>query len=164
MGIRFFCPNGHKLNVKEFQAGWQGLCPACNAKLLVPLESTRLSSKLGRRTTQEGASVDLNVNATPPPPVLPASAPAAVADPLAEGKEIVWYVRPPSGGQFGLATPHIMREWLAEGRIGSESLVWREGWRDWKTAVDVFPQFASSPPVVGVSCGDSRQFKLDLSP
>ena len=24
MGIRFFCPNGHKLNVKEFQAGRRG--------------------------------------------------------------------------------------------------------------------------------------------
>jgi hypothetical protein len=163
MGIRFFCPNGHKLNVKEFQAGQRGLCPVCDAKLLVPLKSTRLSSKLERRTPQEGASVDAEPKTTLPPPVLPAPAPAAVADPLADGKEIVWYVRPSSGGQFGPATPHIMREWLAEGRIGADSLVWREGWRDWKTAVDVFPQFASSPPIVDPSLQDSRQLKLDLS-
>ena len=26
MGIRFYCPNGHKLNVKEFQAGRRGIC------------------------------------------------------------------------------------------------------------------------------------------
>ena len=32
MGIRFFCPNGHKLNVKEFQAGRRGICPFCGAE------------------------------------------------------------------------------------------------------------------------------------
>jgi len=55
MGIRFFCPNGHKLNVKEQQAGQRGKCPKCGVKLLIPLESTRPSSKESRR--QGGGSV-----------------------------------------------------------------------------------------------------------
>jgi len=33
MGIRFFCPNGHKLNVKDFQAGQTGICPFCGVKM-----------------------------------------------------------------------------------------------------------------------------------
>jgi hypothetical protein len=35
-----------------------------------------------------------------------------------------------------------MRAWLGEGRITPDSLVWREGWRDWKEAIAVFPEGA----------------------
>ena len=37
MGIRFSCPNGHKLNVKEFLAGKRGVCPQCGAKFVIPM-------------------------------------------------------------------------------------------------------------------------------
>jgi hypothetical protein len=37
MGIRFNCPNGHKLNVKEFLAGKRGVCPQCAAKFIIPM-------------------------------------------------------------------------------------------------------------------------------
>ena len=39
MGIRFLCPNGHKLNVKSFLAGKRAVCPQCGAKVLVPNEA-----------------------------------------------------------------------------------------------------------------------------
>jgi hypothetical protein len=45
MGIRFYCPNGHKLNVKAHLAGRRGICPYCGTRLLIPLKSTRPSSK-----------------------------------------------------------------------------------------------------------------------
>ncbi|MBC20190.1 MAG: hypothetical protein CMJ74_08005 [Planctomycetaceae bacterium] len=45
MGIRFFCPQGHKLNVKSFLAGKIGVCPHCDARVKIPLTSTRPSSK-----------------------------------------------------------------------------------------------------------------------
>ena len=35
MGIRFRCPNGHKLNVKEFLAGKRGICPKCGVNLYI---------------------------------------------------------------------------------------------------------------------------------
>jgi len=35
-----------------------------------------------------------------------------------------------------------MRTWLREGRITPDSLVWREGWRDWQDAGDVFAESA----------------------
>lgn len=47
MGIRFFCPNGHKLNVKSHLAGKVGYCPHCDVRLEIPVQSTRMSSKLG---------------------------------------------------------------------------------------------------------------------
>jgi hypothetical protein len=36
-----------------------------------------------------------------------------------------------------------MRTWISEGRVGSDSLVWREGWPDWQQAGAVFPQLGS---------------------
>ena len=36
MGIRVYCPNGHKLNVKDSQAGRRGICPHCGAKFTIP--------------------------------------------------------------------------------------------------------------------------------
>lgn len=45
MGIRFFCPNGHKLNVKSYLAGKRGICPDCGVSFEIPFESTRESSR-----------------------------------------------------------------------------------------------------------------------
>ena len=73
-----------------------------------------------------------------------------MVDPLAEAPEAIWYVRPPSGGQFGPATSDIMRAWIAEGRISPDSLVWREGWRDWKGASDTFPQLGAGEAKLGL--------------
>ena len=39
MGIRFLCPNGHRLNVKTFLAGKRGICPHCGAKFEIPFDS-----------------------------------------------------------------------------------------------------------------------------
>jgi hypothetical protein len=68
---------------------------------------------------------------------------AAVADPIAEAPAASWYVRPPSGVQYGPARGDVMRKWIAEGRVSSDSLVWREGWADWKNAGQLFPNLAS---------------------
>jgi len=219
MGIRFYCPNGHKLHVKAFQAGMRGICPYCGAKVLIPLHSTRPSSKelkarrageLQRRMAnqaQAGLSPETQQPGADSPPIetlgTTAEAPEALGmvgtpmgvanlpqtggsesqvgipsgagpfeelpasfeevrssddfltgrvqtgfvrederiegDPLAE-PNVVWYVRPPAGGQYGPAAPEVVRTWLTEGRITPDSFVWREGWRDWKEAKDVFPE------------------------
>jgi hypothetical protein len=161
MGIRFYCPNGHKLNVKDFQAGQKGICPFCGVKMQIPLESTRPSSKSnpseGDEDT-EGLVVEPVEKKTPPapPPVKPK---AASGDPLATAGDVAWYVRPSSGGQFGPANSDLMRSWLAEGRISADSLVWRAGWRDWQEAGRVFPQLAPSPPI-----SDLNPVSLDPGP
>ena len=162
MGIRFRCPNGHKLNVKSFQAGMRGICPYCGAKFTVPAESAQTPHETKDEPTQNGqqetvAHAPLEMTGPPndnrppeksgPPEVR--SEPAAarrerknVADPLGEDPSTVWYVRPPSGGQFGPADANVMRAWFKEGRVTADSLVWREGWRDWVEAVTVFPKLA----------------------
>jgi hypothetical protein len=264
MGIRVFCPNGHKLNVKSFLAGKRGVCPHCGAKFDIPAAKTdtakaeaatdaargdasdeqvhsvghvasrggsatatapsagsaeKQASHLvkGAGTARRGipaAAPAVGVPTAPVAPVTPAGqglpsaapvtpaalatvqvsavqpgagqvgalpvgavqpvaaqplgalgaipgfAPAlggptalvrpAIADPLAEAPEASWYVRPPSGGQYGPAKPHTMREWMAQGRITADSLVWREGWPDWKLAGATFPSLggpaAAGPP------------------
>jgi len=219
MGIRFYCPNGHKLHVKAFQAGMRGICPYCGAKVLIPLHSTRPSTKelrarraaerarrvpaqsgeeaigkaqqsrldsppeeaLGHGTdaaTPQEAMASSSVpsdqpqvsdfgefgelQSSPTPleemslpsegttvaadfpvggqPVGPAQGPqSSEAHPLSE-PNVVWYVRPPAGGQYGPAAPEVVRTWLSEGRITPDTFVWREGWRDWQVARDVFPE------------------------
>jgi hypothetical protein len=64
---------------------------------------------------------------------------AIAVDPVGEAPNAVWYVRPSSGGQFGPASGDVMRRWIAEGRVSSDSMVWREGWPDWKNASETFP-------------------------
>src|SRR5687768_3987482 len=39
MGIKFHCPNGHKLNVKSFLAGKKGVCPKCGTRVRIPAVS-----------------------------------------------------------------------------------------------------------------------------
>ncbi len=73
--------------------------------------------------------------------------PAAGAprDPIDEAPHAVWYVRPPTGGQYGPASGEIMRKWVGEGRVSGDSLIWREGWADWKTAASQFPEIGGGP-------------------
>lgn len=250
MGIRFYCPNGHKLHVKAFQAGLRGICPYCGTPVDIPLQSTRPSSKeerLARKrqgarpgshdkpvpilqkkvaaTSAEGPQAlggPARTGSTPPSAAAATSPPAAATGPgapsmrqqakpqsrameatiprhaalaaepwgepfaqeqsaarlfgaggaataqppapplvtrtthdltiLDEAPNAVWYVRPSTGGQYGPATRDVLRTWLAEGRIAHDTLVWREGWRDWREAGEVFPQLAPSPedPVPGL--------------
>ena len=245
MGIRFLCPNGHKLNVKAFQAGRRGICPYCGAKFKIPAESVLPSEKPSADLSSAGTTpavstpaapsvvgtstfeqdLELHIQTTSPAfpetlanaatvqdPALsiepaetatttsvsaqeaeeeqngeilaepaaakslsmpsestdeeatasvkpPAPAPSALTepDPLAEAPNAVWYVRPPSGGQFGPAQTDMMRGWLTEGRVSPETLVWREGWADWQEAGAVFPQLKpastapDAPPVAMVA-------------
>jgi hypothetical protein len=44
-----------------------------------------------------------------------------------------------------------MRQWLAQRRVGADSMLWREGWTDWRKAVAVFPSLGPSPAAVAVA-------------
>jgi hypothetical protein len=57
MGIRFYCPNGHKLNVKDFLAGRRGICPFCGASVQIPLTSTRPPSGKASSEGEQSPSV-----------------------------------------------------------------------------------------------------------
>ncbi|MEQ8210232.1 MAG: GYF domain-containing protein [Lacipirellulaceae bacterium] len=57
MGIRFACPNGHKLNVKAELAGKRAICPKCKTKLLIPtLEEANENSAEQKAPAEQPAS------------------------------------------------------------------------------------------------------------
>jgi len=222
MGIRFYCPNGHKLHVKAFQAGMRGICPYCGAKVQIPLHSTRpstrelkaqraaqrqaLQSSAGPQGSSSPSGLQIPDQTAPFSPARTDSAPATpfenltdfleptptqnppeppgeframpvpldaslrgpsetapasevvltnkpeppplltekpLVDPLSD-PDVAWYVRPPAGGQYGPAAPEVIRVWIAEGRITPDTLVWREGWRDWREAREVFPSLGGA--------------------
>jgi len=161
MGIKFHCPNGHKLNVKSFLAGKKGVCPKCGTKVRIPvaseagladaeLEETD-ASQHPAKSNGSGAVATVRAPAVSAAPADATSAPEGADganDPIAEAPAAIWYVRPPTGGQYGPARGDIMRKWISEGRVSSDSLVWREGWTDWQNAGKLFPslQAAGSAP------------------
>jgi hypothetical protein len=164
MGIRFLCPNGHKLNVKSFLAGKRGICPQCGCKVLIPGEvhpdPVSVAASLENETSSASVSArePLPVHRTMGNVSTPASATSAgihqprqeaVAqrtDPIAEAPHAVWLVRPPSGGEYGPATGDVLRTWIEEGRVTPDSLVWREGWPNWQAAGPLFPGLAAEVP------------------
>jgi hypothetical protein len=66
MGIRFNCPNGHKLNVKEFLAGKRGVCPQCGTKFIIPMpgEASDIETPLPVGASQS-QSIEIAVSPAP---------------------------------------------------------------------------------------------------
>ncbi len=158
MGIKFQCPNGHKLNVKSFLSGKRAICPKCGARVLVPESGDASISSVGLASVELAIATEQESLAEPDHPsrAAPDHAPVAPAvsasrtsqtgaDAIREAPDAMWYVRPASGGQFGPASGEIMRSWLDDGRVGGTSLVWRAGWPEWRAAASVFPQLGAAP-------------------
>ncbi|WP_147870474.1 DUF4339 domain-containing protein [Stieleria maiorica] len=57
-----------------------------------------------------------------------------------------WYVRPPSGGQYGPATSEMLKIWIGEGRVAKTALLWKDGWPQWREASDALAEIADSLP------------------
>ncbi|MEX2113295.1 MAG: DUF4339 domain-containing protein [Pirellulales bacterium] len=171
MGIKFSCPNGHKLNVKNFLSGKRAICPKCGARVVVPTieEAERAAGapdEMAASAAAGTASTTIEIvideaseqgSAAPPPRVEQSRGNRAPAtqDAISSAPEAVWYVRPASGGQFGPASGDVMRSWLNDGRVSASSLVWRAGWSDWQTAASVFPQLANDSVVAGTPLATS---------
>jgi uncharacterized protein DUF4339 len=158
MGIKFLCPNGHKLNVKSFLSGKKAICPKCGVRVLVPQQN---DPQPDQASAAEGSWTDVSIveaEVLPAQPRVAGSMPTAPAagDAIAEAPSAVWYVRPATGGQFGPASGEIMRGWLGEGRVGASSLVWRAGWAEWRAASAVFPQLGGPVAPPGVPMGSTQ--------
>lgn len=173
MGIRFLCPQGHKLNVKSFLAGKTGFCPHCKARVEIPLTSTRSSSKQAAAEEEviplaqpvaephAGAPVargvgypelrDLPVRpiAENPTSTVSLQSPSAeslpgMANPTGEGAREQWWILSKNGQQYGPATQEIIRQWIGEGRVVAETLIRREDHPDWQRAEDNFRELFTS--------------------
>lgn len=73
-----------------------------------------------------------------------ASAAQFIPQLLREAPDSTWYVRPPSGGQFGPASADIFLEWMADNRVAQDALVWKDGWPEWLVASHVFEDYFAS--------------------
>ena len=156
MGIKFLCPNGHKLNVKTELAGRKGRCPSCGVSLLVPTESVvektvelaesdenRTIALTGTLVPKIESSDDPEYKAAPDPTPMQSNEPLPVG-----GSGDVWYIQVPGGPQFGPATGDVVNDWIKERRIAPAMLVWKEGWSDWRVAGTVFNELSESFPSV----------------
>lgn len=72
MGIRFHCPNGHKIHVKAEYAGKKAKCPHCSVKLVVPsgLEDSPQSPPSLDRRGQSSAALSGAGSFAPAAPAL----------------------------------------------------------------------------------------------
>lgn len=104
------------------------------------LQATEVStsSRAERRTGPVGVS-------TPKAESRPTESPVALPKAIAEAPDAAWFVRPPSGGEYGPAIGTLLATWLDEQRVGAAALVWREGWPQWQCASEVFPEKFEKP-------------------
>lgn len=137
MGIRFACHVcTHQLNIKSELAGRRGVCPSCSSRFRIPLENAEKSTPIDEQTNSD----PVTVAATDPPATI-----------LDDDDESNWYVRPPSGGQYGPATTELLKQWIEEGRVAATALLWRDGWPQWRDASEALPELIAKLPENEVS-------------
>jgi hypothetical protein len=136
MGIRFFCPNGHKLNVKSQLAGLKGYCPDCGAELTIPMTSTRKSSKEGggliNNTEIQNQIQDI---------ISTFNDSTVLQNPILKDESIEWHIHNPDDkSQQGPLTNQTIKELLQQNQIKPHFFIWYEGLPDWVPASSIFPE------------------------
>jgi len=165
MGIEAFCPNGHRIKVKESLAGRRGLCPTCGAKFRIPEIAVGAAAEVPGLPTARLLDVAPDVVASlprvlpygapdtpspapssgfaPPPapvtiasPVELAAPPPALHPVLAERPELRWCIAFPGGDPTEPLPPESMQAWLESGQAEGTEVVWRSDWPEWRPARD----------------------------
>ena len=101
MGIRFNCPSGHKLNVKEFLAGKRGVCPQCGAKFIIPSPTEGAASETPQ-PVGVGLSQSIGIATSSPPSHQVTSASPSVIIPVSEMES------QPAGPQAAVLPPPVL--------------------------------------------------------
>ncbi|MGL4512576.1 MAG: hypothetical protein ACRCT8_05750 [Lacipirellulaceae bacterium] len=141
MGLRCVCPNGHTINVKAELAGKRGICPTCRERFEIPSGASTavadppVAPSPGSAANEPVAPIDSPVEVVELRTVaIEAVAPVA-APPLPIAVE--WRLASPDGQQFGPTVPLVFAQWITEGRVQPDWLVWRNDWPEWRVAADV---------------------------
>jgi hypothetical protein len=156
MGIRFKCHHCQApLNIKTELANKRGVCPQCQGKFRIPSESqghslsldqsastlsnptpiaesdlARSGAKKLERKQVSGVSLPSQATETD------ASSDTPNRD--SHAGELLYFVRPPSGGEYGPANKMTIELWIAQRRITGETLICQIGSSQWKKAKEVF--------------------------
>ncbi|KAA1262568.1 hypothetical protein LF1_51350 [Rubripirellula obstinata] len=152
MGIRFACHVCAKqLNIKEELAGKRGICPACSSKFRIPKQNAERSLAIedppkAAVASKAPVSEKSAASAKSAAAAAAAAAPDVEIDLISSDPDATWYVRPPSGGQYGPADGDVLRSWIGEGRVAATALLWRDGWPNWRSASEVLPGLSDRSP------------------
>jgi hypothetical protein len=141
------------LPAKQKDAAPAGLGPAANPMLTQHSESAKptyvaAASASAPAPTQAAAPAQPAAAIAPaavpaPAPAPPAPQPAGPRDPISEAPHMQWYVLPPGATQhYGPAPGDMFLSWIREGRVSTDSMVWRQDWPNWQLAGSVLPQLA----------------------
>lgn len=176
MGIEAFCPNGHRVKVKDALAGKKGLCPTCGTAFRIPEPQAPGGLPEARPISVAPSVVATLPRATPlaaggragPAPVDhgAAAAPSVTSIPPSPQPEPGWYVALPGQTPSGPVPAARVAEEVAAGRHPAVAVVWREGWPDWKPIGDFFPvpavAAARSAPAVHIPIGAEPEVAAEI--
>ncbi len=87
---------------------------------------------------------------------------------LANAVDAKWFVRPPSGGQFGPAPSQMLMNWIAESRVTADSFLWRDGLAHWQLAIELVPELfitekPAMVPLPSDKIGQTNEVALNVS-
>ena len=156
------------MNVKRDLAQKRGICPHCLGRFRIPASSQDQSSRLSPRGELEKPSLQSKAPQLKSPPTAPSTSPAnqsnsqkQTPNPVVKSKtatlsdsgsgsitepptnepsalEQLFFVRPPSGGEYGPAAKEVIETWIQQKRVTAETLVCMLGSSQWKKAREVF--------------------------
>ena len=147
MGIHFVCHLcSYGLHVKDFQAGKRGKCPNCKGSFRIPSSDSSYSSALEESIESSGVATireafkKVNSSSEPKLEKKPSDSDTISIEVLDDGNDAKWFVRLPSGEQFGPAESQLLMSWIAESRVTADSFLWREGMDEWQSAKELMPE------------------------
>jgi hypothetical protein len=128
--------------------------PANLGKPLAPSDSKIVAATAKPKSASE-PKPQVQARTKNPPASIPKPAPEANGHPsmppsLLPLIDSRWYVRPPSGGQYGPATTQMLMDWIAEKRVTADALLWREGLDSWLSARELVPESFGGSSALGI--------------
>ncbi len=153
MGIRFKCHHCQApLNIKSELANKRGVCPHCHGKFRIPSNSQELSLSLpdvdqpstlplSKAKSMKPTAADRNIEPVVVSQVTTSTASADTPRNEPTATEELYFVRPPSGGEYGPASTATIELWISQRRLTAETLVCKVGSSKWVKAREVFSRF-----------------------
>ncbi|RLS64300.1 MAG: DUF4339 domain-containing protein [Planctomycetota bacterium] len=159
MGIIAYCPNGHRMKVKDELGNKNGLCPECGVKFRIPAKDEQVAAvpvlKTGGQAVASavlplaaaGEPKALAPEATPEymPEATPEDRPESQArqfhPAINEQLELAWCIAFVGGEPTPPYSAEMLQDWLDAGESTGEEIVWRADWPEWLPVRQVFPEY-----------------------
>ena len=114
--------------------------PAAASQTPAKVDLSKTGQHAAAPQTATGKTATRIATDTKPLASPPASEPVAMPASLLPLLDARWFVRPPSGNQYGPATTQMLLDWIAEKRVTADALLWRDGLDTWFSARELIPE------------------------